>query len=136
MAECLILKAGSKLDDSELSATPRYVRQGKTFYGSGSDDVQTGSMKDIAKITKQMAINETYAISEGYHGGEDTFTQNIPTQAGPVIDPGASGETVSVTGKYLTSNTTIQNIENLRPEVIKKGVKISDITGTFEGFVD
>lgn len=136
MAEALILKSGSRLDDSELSAIPKYVRSGKTFYGAGSDDVQNGSMPTISKITRKMGINESYTFPEGFHGGQDTFTQDIATQAGPVIEPSAGGQTVAVTGKYLTSNTTVRDIENLRPEVIKKGVKIADITGTFEGFVD
>lgn len=136
MGEALILKSGSKLDEGELSATPKYVKAGKIFYGSGSDDAQIGEMLVVPKISMTLGINEIYSFQEGLHEGQDTFTQNIPTQAGPVIEPSAGGQTISVTGKYLTSNTTIRDIENLKPEVIKYGITIADITGTFQGFVD
>ena len=52
------------------------------------------------------------------------------------IDPGSGGITVNVKGKYLQSNAVLMSVENLRPEVIKYGVQIGDITGNYQGFPD
>ena len=60
----------------------------------------------------------------------------VKTEAGQTIDPGAGGITLNVIGKVLTSNTIIMSVENLRPEVIKDGVPVGDIVGTYQGFPD
>lgn len=137
MAEAIILKSGTGFDESELSARPEHVRVGKKFLGSGSDEVQTGSLPVINKITKGMGINESYNIPAGIHGGEDTFSQSgIIVEDGPIIDPTAGGQTLNVAGHVLETDTIIRNIENLRPEVIKRGIHIADIVGNYEGFPD
>lgn len=137
MAEALLLKSGTGFDDTELSAKPENVRIGKKFLGNGNDDVQTGSVPVIAKITKGMGINESYNIPAGIHGGEDTFSQSgIVVEDGPIVDPTAGGQTLPVAGHVLITDTVIRNIENLRPEVIKSGIHIADILGSYEGFPD
>jgi len=88
-------------------------------------------------VDVKLGINESYAIKPGYHTGEDVVSQSgIPTSQGLSINPTAGGQTVQTAGTYYTSDTYVQSIENLRPEVIKDGVVIADITGTYQGFVD
>lgn len=136
-----ILKSGSGFDDSSYTATAADVKKGKTFMGNGSADEQIGTMDIVTAIDKKMAVGETYNIQPGYHDGNDSFHQeDIPVEEGPIIDPGAGGITVRVAGKYLTSDTYIQTVNNLRPETIKKGVVIgfgdAAVVGVCEGFFD
>lgn len=132
-----MLKRGSGFDNTGLTAAPADIKSGKIFLGSGSKEPQTGTMAIIPTVTKKMSVNESYSIQAGYHGGSDRiYQEDVTVEAGQTIDPGSGGITINVTGKYLTSNTYIQSVDNLRPEVIKKGVIIGDITGTYEGFPD
>lgn len=135
--ECLLMQSGSGFDPAEVTATPGSVKSGKKFLGAGSDDVQTGTLATVPKVDVKLGINESYAIKPGYHTGEDVVSQSgIPTSQGLSINPTAGGKTVQTAGTYYTSDTYVQSIENLRPEVIKDGVVIADITGTYQGFVD
>lgn len=137
MADGILLKRGAGFDNKGLTAVPADVKAPVKFLGSGSKEVQQGSMLIVPAITKQMSINERYSITPGYHGGTDVFEQkDIKTEAGQTVDPGAGGVTLNVVGKVLTSNTIIMSVENLRPEVIKYGTQVSDITGTYQGFPD
>lgn len=137
MAEALILKSGGGFDDAEVSARPENVTFGKKFLGRGSDEPQIGTVAIIPKITVKLGINEKYTISPGYHGGEDVVSQSgIKIEEGPIISPTAGGQIVQLSGKVLTSDTYIQGIENLRPEVIKDGVIIADVVGNYQGFLD
>ena len=105
--------------------------------GADSKEAQMGAMKRITAVDKSMTVNETYNIPAGYHDGTDSFHQSgIPVEDGPQIDPGSGGITVNVKGKYLQSNAVLMSVENLRPEVIKYGVQIGDITGNYQGFPD
>lgn len=137
MADGILLKHGAGFDNTGLTATPADVKENVKFLGSGSKEVQTGNMKVIQPVTKNMSINEKYNITPGYHNGEDILQQTgVKTEAGQTVDPGAGGVTLNVVGKVLTSNTIVMSVENLRPELIKSGVPISDITGTYQGFPD
>lgn len=137
MADGILLKRGAGFDNTGLTATAADIKPGKIFLGAGSKEAQTGTMPIISTVTKKMSVNESYTIQAGYHGGSDRiYQEGVPVEVGQTIDPGSGGITINVTGKYLTSNTYVQSVDNLRPEVIKKGVIIGDITGTYEGFPD
>ena len=137
MADGILLKYGAGFDNTGLTAAPADVKENVKFLGSGSKEIQTGNMKVIQPVTKNMSINERYNIIPGYHNGADTVQQTgVKTEAGQTVDPGAGGVTLNVVGKVLTSNTFVMSVENLRPELIKAGVRISDITGIYQGFPD
>lgn len=137
MADGIILKKGSGFDNRELTATPADVFKDEKFLGAGSKEVQVGTLKQIKSISKKMSVNETYNITPGYHDGTDRFYQDgIPVEEAPVIDPGAGGITLNLIGKILTSDVTIMSVENLRPEVLKDGVQVGDVTGNYQGFPD
>ena len=42
MAECMMKRRIAEFDESEVTATPGAVRNGKTFLGAGTDDQQAG----------------------------------------------------------------------------------------------
>ena len=137
MADGILLKHGAGVDNTDLPAVSGDVLEGEKFLGADSKEAQMGAMKRITAVDKSMTVNETYNIPAGYHAGTDSFHQSgIPVEDGPQIDPGSGGITVNVKGKYLQSNAVLMSVENLRPEVIKYGVQIGDITGNYQGFPD
>jgi hypothetical protein len=131
MADGILLKHGAGVDNTDLTAVSGDVLEGEQFLGADSKEAQMGAMKRITAVDKSMTVNETYNIPAGYHDGTDS-----PVEDGPQIDPGSGGITVNVKGKYLQSNAVLMSVENLRPEVIKYGVQIGDITGNYQGFPD
>ena len=51
MGECIIKRQGGAVDVSDLTATPADVVAGETFYGSRTDEIQTGTQKNNGKIS-------------------------------------------------------------------------------------
>ena len=136
MGECIVKRQGGAVDVSDLTATPADVVAGEKFYGSGTDEIQTGTQKNNGKISKVLAANETYVIPAGYVDAGSAVTQNIATQGEMTVDPVANGSLLNVSGKYMTGDITVNGVENLKPENIKKGVFIGSVSGTFEGYVN
>lgn len=134
MAEAVILRGGGQVDDSKLTATPNKVRSGKTFYGYGTDKIQTGNIQEIAASTKTLGLNETITINEGIHDGNGKITQSIPTDPGKTVYPTNVEQTVNVSGKYMAGDIYVAPLTGLTPENIKKGVTILGVTGTYEGY--
>lgn len=65
--------------------------------------------------------------------GDQSTTQQLPTQAGRTITPGTSAQTAVASGRYTTGNVTVAGSANLVPANIKSGVNIFGVKGTFEG---
>lgn len=130
---------GSGVDVTGLTATSPRVRKGKTFYGAGTDNEQSGTMQDVESINKKMDVNETYNITPGYHDGNDTFFQNLETYRGGFVDPGPGKQVIETKGKYVMYDIIVLEVSGLRPEVIKYGVTVGEgewaVTGTWQGFV-
>jgi|GEM_PF-1474354 len=59
----------------------------------------------------------------------------IAQMAGQTINPTASQQIVSTSGKYLTGNVTVNGVSNLTAANVKKGVNVGGTVGTWEGFV-
>ena len=51
MGECIIKRQGGAVDVSDLTAAPADVVAGEKFYGSGTDEIQTGTQKNNGKIS-------------------------------------------------------------------------------------
>lgn len=134
MAEAIMLRGGGKVDNSRLTATPDKVRSGKRFYGSGTDQIQTGNIQEIAASTKTLGLNEKITINEGIHDGNGKITQSIPTDPGKTVYPTNAEQTVNVSGKYMLGDIYVAPLTGLTPENIKKGVTILGVTGTYEGY--
>lgn len=136
MGECIIKRQGGAVDVSDLTAAPADVVAGEKFYGSGTDEIQTGTQKNNGKISKVLAANETYVIPAGYVDAGSSVTQNIVTKGEMTVNPVANGSLLNISGKYMTGDIVVTGVDNLKPENIKKGAFIGSIAGTFEGYVN
>ena len=134
MADAIVLRGGSGFDDSQLTATPDKVRNGKTFYGSGSDSIQTGTVTEIAAETVTLPLNGSYVIPQGIHSGYGKVVQSLPTSSGGTVYPTSEKQTVQTANKYMTNDVYVSPLTGLKPENIKKGVTILGVTGTYEGY--
>jgi len=129
----IILKHGSAIDETELTAIPKKVRKNKLFIGS-SGEMQVGEADEIASEKRNLTIGGTLPIKPGIHSGTGTVGQSVPTMAGVTVYPTADRQTVNVGGKYMIGDVVTAPIMNLLPQYIKKGVKILGVTGTYEGY--
>jgi hypothetical protein len=131
---------GNGVDYTNLTATESKVRAGKTFIGSGSDDIRTGTVPEHAQVSYSLPANGTYSIPAGIHNGDDTISQSIPTMAGQTVTPGVGEIIIECAGKYMIGDIIVNAVDNLYDYNIKLGQKVGDapgeVTGTFEGFVD
>lgn len=134
MADAIVLRGGSGFDDSQLTATPDKVRNGKTFYGSGSDSIQTGTVTEIASETVTLPLNGSYTIPQGIHSGNGKVVQSLQTSSGGTVYPTSKKQTVQTANKYMTGDVYVEPLTGLKPENIKKGVTILGVTGTYEGY--
>lgn len=134
MADAIVLRGGSGFDDSQLTATPDKVRNGKTFYGSGSDSIQTGTVTEIAAETVTLPLNGSYTIPQGIHSGNGKVVQSLQTSSGGTVYPTSEKQTVQTANKYMTGDVYVEPLIGLKPENIKKGVTILGVTGTYEGY--
>lgn len=134
MADAIVLRGGSGFDDSQLTATPDKVRSGKTFYGSGTDEIQTGTVTEILAETVTLPLNGSYSIPQGVHSGNGKVVQSLPTSAGGTVYPTSEKQTLQTSNKYMTGDVYVAPLTGLKPENIKKGVTILGVTGTYEGY--
>lgn len=136
MAECLLQKKGSALDTEGLTAVPGDVAQGETFYGSGTDDIQTGTIVKQPIRQQLIGINGSYTVPAGIFEPGNYVSQNIATQGATTVTPTSTGVGAGVSGKYMTGNVIIKGVENLIPENIRMGAVVGDISGTWRGYVN
>lgn len=134
MADAIVLRGGSGFDDSQLTATPDKVRNGKTFYGSGTDEIQTGTVTEILAETVTLPLNGSYSIPQGVHSGNGKVVQSLQTSAGGTVYPTSEKQTLQTSNKYMTDDVYVAPLTGLKPENIKKGVTILGVTGTYEGY--
>ena len=134
MADAIVLRGGSGFDDSQLTAKPDKVRNGKTFYGSGSDSIQTGTVTEIAAETVTLPLNGSYVIPQGIHSGNGKVVQSLQTSSGGTVYPTSEKQTLQTANKYMTDDVYVAPLTGLKPENIKKGVTILGVTGTYEGY--
>lgn len=134
MADAIVLRGGSGFDDSQLTAKPDKVRNGKTFYGSGSDSIQTGTVTEIAAETVTLPLNGSYVIPQGIHSGNGKVVQSLQTSSGGTVYPTSEKQTLQTANNYMTDDVYVAPLTGLKPENIKKGVTILGVTGTYEGY--
>lgn len=134
MAELPIHKIGGGADTAELTAVPGDVLAPETFLGSGSDENQEGTIVLRGSPSYSLPINGSQSLPEGHYSG-GTVSQSIPTMGAQSVGPGSQPITIPTAGKYMTGNITIRTTYNLIPSLIKKGVTVGGVTGTFEGYV-
>lgn len=134
MAECIVLKGGGGADLDVITAVAPDVLAGKVILDKDGNPLP-GTMPNRGAISQALGINGTYTIPAGYHNGSGKVTQSIATMGAQTINPTASQQIVSTSGKYLTGNVTVNGVSNLTAANIKKGVNVGGTIGTWEGYV-
>lgn len=106
MAKAIICgSGGGDIDVSNLTASPQDVLEGKTFFGTGSEEPQVGTMVNNDTIKEIVSAGDIYIVPEGYHSGtgsvmgEGLYAQTEGTATEKEI---LEGKTAWVNGQKLT----------------------------------
>ena len=86
-------QGGGGLDADGATAAPADVVKPYTFIGSGSDELQTGTIEDVTQDLS-LPINGKVMIPAGYHDGTGKVKQSL-------TDNGAKEYTLSANGKVM-----------------------------------
>lgn len=130
MAECIVLKGGGA-DLDAVTAGAGDVLAGKVIVGSDGEPL-TGTLALSGNATaSQVLAGSTFYNTDP----KSKLTGTIASLGGQTINPSASQQTVSSSGKYMTGNVVVNAVSNLAAANIKKGVVVGGVTGTFEGYV-
>lgn len=151
------ISGGGGIGSDELTATKKYVLKGKTYVGSdtndeigageldlgvisaGSGDVLASKVivdKDGNPITGTLTL--TGNASDGQVLAGSTYYSTDPktkrtgtmlSMGAQTINPTASQQTVSSSGKYMTGNVVVNGVSNLTSENIKKDAVVGGVTG-------
>lgn len=125
---------GGGADLDVVTAGAGDVLSGKVIVDKDGNPLP-GTMPNRGAISQALGINGTYTIPAGYHNGSGKVTQSIATMGAQTINPSASKQTVSSSGKYMTGDVTVNGVSNLTAANIKKGVNVGGTVGAWEGFV-
>lgn len=130
MAECIVLKGGGA-DLDAVTAGASDVLAGKVIVGSDGEPL-TGTLALSGNATAgQVLAGSTFYNTDP----KNKLTGTISSLGGQTINPSASQQTVSSSGKYMTGNVVVNAVSNLAAANIKKGAVVGGVTGTFEGYV-
>lgn len=113
-----------------LNAGTSYTIPAGYHNGSG---IVTGNSLSSQTSGTAVAGNILSGRTAWVNGSQLTGT--IASLAGSTVTPGASQQTVSSSGKYMTGNVVVSAVANLSAANIKKGVTVGGVTGTWEGYV-
>lgn len=113
-----------------LNAGASYTVPAGFHNGGGKVTANSLASQTSATATAAQILNGQTAW---VNGGK--ITGNIASLAGQTINPTASQQTVSSSGKYMTGNVVVNGVSNLSAGNIKRGVVVGGVTGTWEGYV-
>ncbi|MDW2799905.1 hypothetical protein RZO55_20240 [Clostridium boliviensis] len=125
---------GGGADLEMVTAERPDVLTGKVIVDKDGNPL-AGTMPDNGAVNQSLGINSTYTIPKGYHNGLGKVIQNVASMAGQTINPTASQQTVSSSGKYMTGNVVVNGVSNLTAANIRKGVNVGGVVGSFQGYV-
>ena len=128
--ELLMVAGGDSVDYESLTASPGEVMEGKGFLGAGSDEVQTGTVKDRSQRGTSPGIegDETIPVHQsassrfvtdtnganrlimcppdGIYPGEDVYVGDAPEDLGIVAEKIAYGQEIgNIHGKFTEDGT-------------------------------
>ena len=156
---------GGGVDPDDCTATPAQVLEGHTAGVNGYDDPVEGTMPyqkqegtlncgqssiilpgyhdGTRSITANSLASQTpgTASAANIYPGKTAWvngnkvTGTMATQGGGTYTAGTADKTVVPANRFVTGNVVVKGDANLTAGNIKKGVKIMDITGSWEGWV-
>ena len=95
---------GSGVNTDDATATLEHVRAGKQVGIAGSDDIQTGTGKDVGAqvitVGKPTGTTLSYTITKGFHNGKGYAQQSITNRQAPTITLGVNGSYTIPEGWY------------------------------------
>lgn len=100
----------------------------------GSTGLAEGSIVNRGAIAHALPINGHYTIPAGWHSGGGYVNQSIPVQGGWTITPSTYNILCTGAWKYVSGNITVVGNANLVPWIIKKGVWLFGVLGTWQGY--
>lgn len=93
----------------------------------------SGTMPNVGAQIGQLGLSNSVAISKGYHNGSGKVTRSTyTTMSGNTITPSQSNQTISTSGKIVTSAITCKGDQNLIAANIVRGKNIFGVAGQFE----
>lgn len=93
----------------------------------------SGTMPNVGTQIGQLGLSNSVAISKGYHNGSGKVTRaTYSTMSGSTITPSQSDQTISTSGKIVTSAITCKGDQNLIASNIVRGKNIFGVAGQFE----
>lgn len=119
----LLVPQGTVASVGGLTASK--MMQGQSAFGV------SGTATNDGTASASQILRNVVAYSKG-----SKLIGTIDSMAGTTINPTNATQTVASSGKYMTSNIIINPVSNLIASNIKKGVKVGNIVGTFQGMVD
>lgn len=124
-----IKRTGSMINhgavSQELNAGGSYTVPAGYHNGSGKVAANSLASQTSGTTTAAQILSGYIAWVNG-----SKITGNIASLAGQTITPGASQQTVSSSGKYMTGNVVINAVSNLTAGNIKQGVNVGGVNGT------
>lgn len=104
--------------------------------------VPAGFHNGGGKVTANSLASQTSATAAAAHilSGQTAWvngsklTGNIASLAGQTINPTASQQTVSSSGKYMTGNVVVNGVSNLTAANVKEGVNVGGTIGTMKDY--
>lgn len=118
---------GAISDDITLRQSDVPVGLTAVTYDS-DDEIVEGTLTTTASPDKVLK-DETFYNTET-HQKESGTIESMESQT---ITPGASAQTVSCTGKYMTGDVTINAVAGLSAGNIANGVTVGGVAGTYKG---
>lgn len=101
---------------------------------SGSGKIAGPTVTQRGAWNSRIGINGRATIPEGYHTGQGYVDQAIATQGGQTINPSASQQTVSTSGKYMTGNIIVNAISLPNASDLREGVNWYGRVGTMKDY--
>lgn len=101
---------------------------------SGSGKITGPTVTQRGAWNSRIGINGRATIPEGYHNGQGYVDQAIATQGGQTINPSASQQTVSCSGKYMTGNIIVNSINLPNASDLREGVNWYGRVGTMKDY--
>ena len=124
------LNAGDQVLDFSAAtsgiASGAGLLQGSTAWVNGQRIVG-----EIPTVHASISGN-TVTVPYGYHESDGTFSVDNYTGS-YTVQPGVSNQTLTTSGKYMSSDVIVSGDANLVADNIKKGVSIFGVAGNYQG---